>query len=169
MMQRRRAMTTKVQTTIPLDAEGGELHYQAAAPCDYRLAFAGSGLPFPTKRAAMEDTPNRGVVRGQPGTSVTIEVQYPNAYRDGEAGVVDPSIDFAWKSGGTWVRETHPLGPRVPHRSLTYHPLRVALGPMFYAGTHELEVRNQERVLRESSYPLNMTMPADSWGTRPRL
>lgn len=159
-----------VTIPIPADATDGELHYQAAAPSDFRLAFAGSGLPFPSLRAAVESTPNRGTVRGAPGEPVTITLQYPNSYRDGELGVVGPSIHVAWRRADLeWAREVLPLGPRVPHRSLTYQPQRVALGAMFYDGTHELEVRGQEQVLRESAYPLRHQMPADTWGTRPRL
>ena len=161
---------TKVHITVPVDATDGLVHYLAAAPADHRTNFTGSGLPFTSFRAAVDRTPNSGVVRGQPGQTVEIELYYPNAYRDSEHGVVPPALHVAWQTpDDDWQTNVMLLGPRIPFRALTHHPLRARLDRMFYDGTHELEVRTQEQVLRESGYPRKHEQPDNVWGTRPRL
>lgn len=160
----------KVNITVPLNAMNGTVHYLAAAPADHRTNFSGSGLPFPSFRAAVDRTPNSGIVRGQPGQTVEIELYYPNAYRNFENGVVPPAVHIAWKtSEDSWDRKIMILGPRIPFRALTHNPLRYQLDKMFYDGTHELEVRTQEQVIRESGYPRKHGEPENVWGTRPRL
>ena len=162
----------RVNITVPIDATDGTVHFVAAAPADHRTNFSGSGLPFPSFRAAVDRTPNVGTVRGMPGQTVEIELYYPNAYRAGGHGVVPPAVHIAWKSmtrPDAWERRTVILGPRIPFRALSHAPKRCTLGKMFYDGTHELDVRSQEHIVRESGYPRKHTEPENVWGTRPRL
>lgn len=167
-----------VTLTVPAAADGGELHYVAPAPADHRHSFAGSGLPFPSARAAMDRTPNRGTLVAAPGSAVTVALHYPNAYRAPCGAVVPPAVHLEWREGGRLRRLTRTLGPRVPHRALTHHPARCPLKAAFYAGTHALEVRGQEAVLRAGAYPDAhgggrargaAASAALEWGGRPRL
>lgn len=162
-----------VSVTMP-KSDDGVVEWTAAAPPDYRHAFAGSGLPFQSETAALDRTPNRGVIDGPAGSLRTVTMWYPNSYRGPGGWIVPPSIHMAWRSNGQLMRSVTAVGPAVPHRALTYHPARCAHKAAFYEGTHELEVRGQEAVLRSSGYgagpAYDGTSPAHAfWGERPRL
>ncbi len=159
--------------TLPA-SDGDRVEWSAAAPPDYRHAFAGSGLPFPSETAALDRTPNRGVLKGPARSVRTASLWYPNSYRDSRGWIVPPSIQLTWRKGDRVLRAIQALGPAIPHRALSHHPARCARHAMFYDGTHELEVRGQEAVLRSGGYgagpPYDATSPAsDFWGDRPRL
>lgn len=162
-----------VRVTMPV-ADGGVVEWTAAAPPDYRLAFAGSGLPFQSERAALDRTPNYGTVSGPPFTVQTVRMWYPNSYRDVRGWVVPPAVHLTWRTDGQLMHAVRQVGPAVQHRAVTHQPARCAAGATFYAGTHELEVRGQEAVLRSGGYGAGpdydgVSPAAAFWGDRPRL
>lgn len=165
----------RIQVTVTLpQADGDVVEWTAAAPPDYRHAFAGSGLPFQSKSAALDRTPNRGTLAGAGGQVKTVLMWYPNSYRDPRGYIVPPSIELTWRSNGREMSAIKQIGPAVRHRALSHHPARCATKAMFYDGTHELPVRTQEDVLRSGGYGAGpsydaMSGASDFWGLRPRL
>jgi hypothetical protein len=169
-------MSRKVTVNITMpNTDDGEMSYIAAAPADHRHSYAGSGLPFQSETHAMDRTPNVGVVRGSAGKVVPVELYWPNSFRDSSTGViVPPAIHLSWRFGGQELAQVKHLGPGIHSRALSYHPSRCALKADFYAGTHELEVRSQEEVLRAGGYDggpkyTALDAPSEFWGDRPRL
>ena len=169
-MQERMLPDIAVGLEIPADAVTGELFYIAAAPADYRLTFTGSALPQTSFEAAIQGTPNRGMVHGVPGELKNIKLYCPNSYRDDEHGkVMPPCIPLAWETAGGWKTAWQQVASRIPYRALTDHPLRKLNHELFYEGTHELPVRSQEHLIRQCGYPLKNVEPTNPWGLRPRL
>lgn len=167
------ARRVTVNITMPR-TDDGELSYIAAAPADHRHSYAGSGLPFQSETHAMDRTPNAGVVRGSAGAVVPVQLYWPNSFRDSRGFVVPPAIHLSWRSGGRELAQVAHLGPGIHSRALSDHPSRCALRAGFYAGTHELEVRGQEAVLRAGGYDggpkyAATDAPSQFWGDRPRL
>ena len=154
--------------------DDGELEYIAAAPADHRLSYSGSGLPFQSETHAMDRTPNHGTIRGAGGAKVDIDLHYPNSFRDSRGWIVPPALHLSWRQGGKTMSAVSYLGLGIHSRALTYHPSRCAAKAAFYEGTHELEVRGQEAVLRSGGYDGGPRYDGHSsaahfWGDRPRL
>lgn len=144
-----------------------EVRYIAASPADRNGSFSGSGLPFASEEQAFDSTPNSGTLQIGVGGAYTVRVLYPNSYyRHLGSDLVAPTLYVAYKSEGRPVTVETPLGHPIPFRTLTYPAARHDVS--FYdRGSHdelnpERDVRTQERILRESGYPL--TQPDDFWG-----
>lgn len=167
-------MKPDVTVTVTLPAsDDGVVSYLAAAPADHRHSFAGSGLPFQSEQMAMDRTPNCGELKGGGGSKVVVRLHQPNSYRHQDR-VVPPSIHLIWREGGRLRKAVRQLSRPIHSRALSYHPARCVQHATFYEGTHELEVRGQEAVLRSGGYdggPRNdaTSSQAEFWGDRPRL
>ena len=162
-----------VAITMPV-SDDDRIEYIASAPADHRTSYSGSGLPFQSETQAMDRTPNAGVIKGAAGSTQSITINWPNSFRDTRGWVVPPALHLSWRQGGKQVSAVRYLGKGIHARGVTNHPSRCATKAMFYAGTHELEVRGQEAVLRSGGYDggpryAATSSPAEFWGDRPRL
>jgi len=107
---------TKIYTFT--GTSNGSIEYIAAAPCDFRMSYAGSGLPWPNEDVAYGQTPNRGKVSGD----FKFEILYPNAYYvNNGSTMVQPHVHLFTSSGELDVKLGAPL---VPNRSLKHLPGR---------------------------------------------
>lgn len=161
-------MSSDVTVNITLTdvVDNNEIRYVAAAPADYRYNFSGSALPFANPSQAFENTPNKGKIT-MSGNTFQVKLLYPNSYYIGLGTVmVPPMLSLHYKSNGEEKTLNIKIAESIPYRYLNHPESRVS--PMFYHGTDELEVRTQEQILRESSYPSTNTMPSNYWGLKPR-
>jgi hypothetical protein len=160
----------RVHGTITEMVDDDELFYIAAAPADHRISFTGSGLPFANPTQAFQHTPNQGriVLRGN---TFDIPLRYPNSYyiNLGER-LIPPTIYLNYKVAGERRMIDFVIAKQIPFRLLTYpnNEKYQRKSPMFYDGTHELPVRTQEQILRDSGYPRKNEMPDNFWGLKPR-
>ncbi len=140
-----------------------KLLYYASNPSTYNGSYSGSGLPFPNKQVAFENSPNQGAVLTNKDGSFEIKVKYPNSYYiDLGRTYVQPVVYI--KVCGQKKVHTIKLGNGIPFRSLC-HPLQ-RKGPSFYEndGRNILPPRTQEQLLRDKSYPNKNIMPKNFWG-----
>jgi hypothetical protein len=148
------------------------LYYLAANPLDRRASFTGSGLPFANSEQAFEGTSNRGHVKSKLG-SFNIPLLFPNSfYADLGNVIIPPSLFLKWYTlSGEEKRTTIKLGDPIPYRFLSY-PKEYTMSrdsATFYHAHHNLPVRTQEQVLRDSVYPSVNKMYSDYWGLKPAL
>lgn len=147
-----------------------ELRYIAAGPADRRASFAGSGLPFHSEKQAFDNTPNRGVVQLN-GKSFEIPLLFPNAYYI-EVGnkLVPPSLYLHYTDArGDDRTITIKLGDAIPYRLIDYPCQQHPTANFYHAHHHNLPVRSQEQVLRDSRYPSANKTAEDFWGLKPSL
>jgi hypothetical protein len=142
-------------------------------------------MPFANMRQALERTPSRGFAEPQLDGTYVAQFSLPNAYYAGlGARLVPPSLHVAYRTSEPErkVRGRVQVSEPVPFRNGAPQ-LRQALaardgGAAFYAaGPRASEVRSQERVLRDSEYPVarhgdyvRLPSPRDAqqfWGARP--
>lgn len=146
------------------------LKYWAAAPPTYGSDFSGSGMPYPTKMIAFENSPNKGFVEIKNG-SFQFRLNYPNSYYDNMGNVyIPPQVNIeVYDSNNELVSEmiTINLGEGIPYRTLTWPVQRNwNEGPLFYKNDN-LPVRTQFQILCDSAYPKTNNMPANFWGLTP--
>lgn len=148
------------------------LYFIAAAPPDYRATYTGSGLPFANEKMAFENTPNTGRI---PLIDNTFEIRlmYPNSYYVGLGTVVvPPTVYLAYVNSEGKIRNTSiKVSDGIPYRMLSY-PMqftRARADASFYRDGWEMEVRTQEKVLRDSAYPSENKMHDNFWGKKPPL
>lgn len=150
----------------------GEVHYMAANPCDRRASFSGSGLPFHCAEQAFDETPNKGVVKLR-GNYFEVPILFPNSYYV-QLGrqLIPPTLFLMYdNANGDEHIVRIKLGDPVPYRFLEY-PSQFTLGrndATFYHAHHNLPVRGQEQLLKDSAYPNKNKMDADFWGLKPAL
>ena len=156
-------ITLQFSPNVPVE----KLAYIAPAPADYRASFSGSGLPFPNREQAFDDTPNNGVVAVN-GGSVVLHLHMPNAYYDDFKGtLVLPHVLCMAMYNDQKKDFVIELGNKIPYRALTYHNGR--RNAEFYNKGWSMPVRTQESVLRDSGYPATNAEAPDFWGLRPPL
>ena len=120
---------------------------------------------------AYENTPNRGAVKATNG-KFEFRLKYPNSYYMGLGTVyVEPSclVKVCGKNSDSKIH-TIKLGNGIPFRMMTYPPPPLTApraNPLFYKGGHELPIRTQEQILRDSGFPEKNTMAANFWGLKP--
>jgi hypothetical protein len=154
---------------IPLN---GEVRYIASNPANRRSSYAGSGFPFHSSQQAFQDTPNKGMIKLD-ANSFKIPLLFPNSFYV-ELGnkLIPPSLFLKYVNlGGEEKVITIKLGNPIPYRFLGY-PREFTMarnGADFYHAHHNLPVRTQEQVLRDSAYPATNNMDEDFWGLRPAL
>lgn len=146
------------------------IHWWAANPPTYGQSFAGSGLPYPNEEVAFEASPNNGICNVQ-GGRFNFTMVYPNSYyTELGAKYVAPEVQIQIiDSNGRPLTKVSriPLGSGIPFRTLTFPVQRDwNKGPLFYCNP-DLPVRNQEQILRDSSYPAQNKVPKNFWGTMP--
>jgi hypothetical protein len=140
--------------------------FWAANPPDYLTSFTGSGLPFPDHVVAYQNTPNKGSVRIV-GHRFEFNLHFPNSYYAGLGTVHQkPHVNLQFVRG----KHVSPvlrveIGNGVPFRTLTYDQNRKSV--FFYHTKDALPLRNQEQILRDSTYPCKNSMPVNFWGLKP--
>jgi hypothetical protein len=151
----------------------GEIKFIAASPADRRASYTGSGFPFHNMEQAFMESPNRGTIKLN-GNAFEIPLLFPNAYYI-QLGreLIPPTLFLTYENGlegKNRVIEIK-LSDPIPYRLLGY-PSQFTLGRNgadFYHAHHNLPVRSQEQVLRDSSYPNKNKMDPDFWGLKPAL
>jgi hypothetical protein len=161
-----------VKGTISEPVIDGEIRYLAASSADRRASYSGSGFPFHNVEQAFSQSPNKGSFK-LIGNAFEIPLVFPNSYYI-QLGreLVPPTLFINYKnlSGEKRVVEIK-LSDPIPYRFLGY-PSQFTLarnGAEFYHAHHNLPVRSQEQVLRDSAYPLENKMNEDFWGLKPAL
>tara|TARA_Y100001970_G_C14216765_1_gene850139 strand:+ start:1189 stop:1752 length:564 start_codon:yes stop_codon:yes gene_type:complete len=156
----------KVNTEL---TPNSKLLYWAPAPPTYMSNFSGSALPYANPLQAFENTPNKGVVNITNGI-FSFQLYYPNAYYSDLGTTYNPpQIMFKICPNDSNLQDRiHilTLDDGIPYRMLTY-PSNYNV--MFYDNIYNLPIRNQESILRDSSYPSNNKMPTNHWGLKPSL
>jgi hypothetical protein len=162
----------RVKGVIEDIVKGGKIVYVAAAPADHRASYTGSGLPFANQLQAFDNTPNRGEVILGPHNSFEIDLIMPNSYMVGLGSVkVPPTLYVEYVNREDEVELISiRLSEGIPYRTMTW-PMdpRARSGADFYDSQFYLEVRSQEKILRDAGYPRTNTMPSNHWGTKPPL
>ena len=146
------------------------LKYWASSPPTYGSDFSGSGMPYPNKTIAFENSPNRGVVNIING-QFKIKLNYPNSYYDNLGTIyVPPQVQFEiYNTNHESVSDvlTIILGEGIPYRTQSWPTQRNWNdGPLFYKNNN-LPVRTQFQILCDSAYPKTNNMPANFWGLTP--
>jgi hypothetical protein len=149
------------------------VEYVAAAPPDYRMSFAGSGLPFANADQAFANTPNRGEVRVDASMTCNFKLVMPNSYMVQVGTVQIPPtvyISFVNSAGKKQVMPIK-LSDPIPFRMMTYPSgpfTKARSDPTFYDNL-TVPIGTQEEILRASAYPTTMKMPDNFWGQKPPL
>ena len=152
--------------------KGNVVHFIASNPLDRHSSFNGSGFPYANSEQAFEGTPNKGSLQSVAGT-FKIHLLFPNSfYTDLGNSLIPPSLFLKWTSlSGEERRATIKLGDPVPYRFLSY-PKEYTMAredATFYHAHHNLPVRSQEQVFKDSVYPHDNKMTDDYWGLKPAL
>jgi hypothetical protein len=145
------------------------IKFVAPNPPTFNQSFSGSGLPYPNKETAFDETPNKGVVPIQ-GGQFKFKLHYPNSYYDNLGKVYVPPCfyyNLTDGNGNDSKIEIVKLGDGIPYRTLTWPQQRNWYsGPEFYTNK-DMPVRSQEQILRDSAYPVKNMEYKNFWGTRP--
>lgn len=144
-----------------------QISYIAASEADHNSSFTGSGLPFPNKQIAFENTKNKGILLLH-NDKFTISITQPNSYyaRLGTI-LVPPQLYIEYHNGITTRNITVNLKNSIPYRLLTYPNTRVSSD--FYSTLWNLPVRTQEEILYDSDYPAQKSEITSFWSKRPPL
>ena len=148
------------------------LKYWAANTPTYNSNFSGSGLPYPNKEVAFENSDNTGKVQILNG-AFSISMRYPNSYYiNMGATYVHPEVQIQVfdSSTGKSVSEVQHinLGEGIPFRTLTYpYQRNWNEGALFYKNDTIPSIRSQEQILLDSAYPPVNKMPNNFWGKKP--
>jgi hypothetical protein len=148
-------------------------YFIASNPMDRRSSFNGSGFPYANSEQAFEETPNKGSVSCAMGVQFKIPLLFPNSfYTDLGNSLIPPSLFLKWATlSGEERQATIKLGDPVPYRFLGY-PEEYTMAredATFYHAHHNLPVRSQEQVFKDSIYPHTNKMHEDFWGLKPAL
>lgn len=162
-------MDIVVSGTIHDKPDNGTVWYLAASPPDYRASFTGSAQPFASPQQAFENTPNAGQLNVGGDGRYSVPLLYPNSYYvDLGNTLVPPTMYMMYTRNGVEVKKSIRVGNGMPYRSLD-HPHARDNNPNFYAAPGAMQVRSQERILRDSGYPVINQEAADFWGGKPPL
>ena len=148
------------------------VRYWAANSPNYNSNFSGSGLPFPNKEIAFENSENIGTVQLMNG-AFSIFMRYPNSYyMNMGATYIHPEVQIQVFDSNTnkSVSEIQHinLGEGIPFRTLTYpYQRNWNDGALFYKNDTLPSVRSQEQILYDSAYPPVNKMPSNFWGKKP--
>lgn len=145
--------------------------FWAPNPPTYNSSYSGSGLPYANPDMAYENTPNKGMVKTT-NDMFEFKIRYPNSYYIGLGTLaVQPCCHIKICGDPTDKIHTIKLGNEIPFRMLTYPPLdndsRPRKNPLFYKVNYDGPLRNQEQILRDSTYPEKNKMPINFWGLKP--
>jgi hypothetical protein len=159
-----------ISGTVNSNIDNPNIIFWAPSPADHLTSYSGSGLPFPNAEVAYQNTPNKGMVQAV-NKEFTFRLKYPNAYYAHLGTLYIPPLvnikvcDDTNKDSYITVQ----IDDGIPYRTLTYpappgeNPYN---SPLFFH-TEEREVRTQEQILRDSSYPKENKTPKNWWGLKP--
>jgi hypothetical protein len=144
--------------------------YWAAAPPNYTASYAGSGLPYNNEKEALDNTPNKGVIKID-GDKFIFYLNYPNSYYiNMGTTLIKPQVKILLcdeKKQPISNVYTINLGNSIPFRSLTWSEKRKwSKGPMFFSNPN-LPIRTQSQILKDSGYPCTNEEPSNFWGIMP--
>lgn len=155
----------------------GKVRYIAAAPTHFSGSYMGSGLIYPSREVAFENTPTKGTLDG---ISFDLYIRTPSAYTNNNNNDFHPPeilfiydvSDSSTVSGKKEKVVAIPVGNQIPYRNLHYYPnARNEHGVFFYDNLFVKPVRTQEQILRDSGYPertiTTYKIPRDFWGNTP--
>lgn len=156
-----------VKGQAPWPIDNNKIHYKAACPPHRNGTFSGSGLPFANPRMAFEGTPNEGAVSIDNNTNFMIEITEPGSYYSALGTVLIPPTLYLrlFKDSQEHIVPV-PICPPIPYRTNTYNNERI--NTMFYDNVHNLPVRSQEQVLRDSAYSINRYVQS-FWNSKPSV
>jgi hypothetical protein len=162
-----------IVTGVILDnIKGNIVNYMAASPADRRASFSGSGFPFSSEDQAFGNSPSKGVIKLD-NRNFEIKLLFPNSFYVSLGNkLIPPTLFLKYTTTSDTERViTIKLGEQIPYRFLGY-PNEYTMprkDATFYHAHHNLPVRTQEAVLRDSAYPHVNKMDADFWGLRPSV
>ena len=163
----------EIEGKLKISNSNVKLLFWAANPPNYNVGFTGSGLPFPSPEIAFDNTQNMGAINVKNG-EFKIRMFYPNSYYVGLGSLyVPPHVHLKICEEGYDKYFSIKIGEGIPYRTLT-HPAPPSknprVNPLFYSNS-QLTVRSQEKILRDSAYPVYNTIPPkipdNFWGKRP--
>lgn len=145
--------------------DGNVVHFIAPNPPDYRSSFSGSALPYASKKQAYDNTPNIGHVELSPNRSFVIKIAYPNSYyEDFSNNIKKPYVLLNYSFEGVEKILKIELDNIINNiRTLRHH---VNHNELFYDNESNLEIRSQEKILRDSQLK-NINNINSFWGLRP--
>lgn len=141
------------------------IHFIAPSPPDYRSSFNGSALPYASKKQAYDNTPNVGHVELKTNNSFVIEISYPNSYYgDLTNNLENPYVLLMYSFKGIEKSLKIELDKIINNiRTLRHHTNH---NEMFYNNESNLDIRSQEKILRDSQFK-NINNVDSFWGLRP--
>ena len=147
-----------------------KIKYWASSPPTYGSDFSGSGMPYPNKEIAFENSPNRGFT-DIINNKFQIKLNYPNSYYDNlGTKYIPPEVNLeVYNNNNDVISQIIKinLGEGIPFRTLTWPVQRNWNdGPLFYKNNH-LPIRTQFQILCDSAYPKTNNTPANFWGLTP--
>ena len=148
----------------------GKIRYIAASPADYMANYSGSGLPFANSQQAFYNTPNKGEVQLDIFNNYEIPLYLPNSYMMNLGTIkVQPMLFIQYYNINNELKtEKIKVSYGIPYRTITYP--RQRKNPNFYMSQFHNEVKDQWKILVDSSYPsTNIKMPDNHWGNKPPL
>ena len=144
--------------------DNNEIYYIAPNPPDYRTSFNGSALPYMSKHQAYDNTPNIGKVTLSDNNTFSINISYPNSYyEDFTNNIIPPYVLIDYYFEGINKNVKINLDIQVPNRTIRHPP---QYNEMFYTNAPKLEIRSQEKILRDSQFK-NIKDNNDFWGLKP--
>lgn len=160
--------TVTVECAFEDGIEVNSIKYMAARPADRRASYSGSGFPFANKEQAFQNTPTQGIIKVFNNT-VALTFPIPNSYYANLGNkLVYPTLFLSYVNGSGREQVVEiAIDDQIPYRFLQFPEQRK--DATFYHAHHNLPVRTQEQVLRDSQYPPNQVTADDYWGLRPAL
>jgi hypothetical protein len=154
------------------DVKDNVVNYMAASPADRRATFSGSGFPFHSEDQAFGNSPSKGVIH-LTNKNFEVRILFPNSFYVSLGNKLIPPTLFLKYTTSLDVERiiTIKLGDPIPYRLLGY-PNEYTMprnNVLFYHAHHNLPVRTQEAILRDSEYPKTNKMNPDFWGLRPSV
>lgn len=145
--------------------DGNVVNFIAPSPPDYRSSFSGSALPYASKKQAYDNTPNIGNVELSTNKSFVIKIAYPNSYyEDFSNNLKTPYVLLNYSFEGVEKTLKIELDNIINNiRTLRHH---VNHNELFYDNESNLEIRSQEKILRDSQLK-NINNINSFWGSRP--
>lgn len=152
-----------------------KIGYIAACPPHINGSYSGSGLPYANQVMAFDDTPNKGIAKvSKHDGRFKISFYVPSAYYLNLGSIlVPPTLYIEYNNGQKNKRISIKIDEEIPYRTLTYHKTNDNVN--FYNYIWSQPVRDQERILRDSQYPLltkgnkPIRNHSEFWGLKPSL
>lgn len=147
------------------EIDGNIVHFIAPSPPDYRSSFSGSALPYASKKQAYDNTPNIGHVKLSSSNSFVIKLAHPNSYYgDFSNELENPYVLLSYSFEGVEKTLKIELNKIINNIRTLRH--RINHNEMFYDNESNLDIRSQEKILRDSQFK-NINNVNSFWGLRP--